>query len=88
MLYGNVWKSFSSSENELYTLDYEMENISNASLLLIKPRNAGMNTYLLEADETSMNIDLSNEASGFYTLVLIGYGQIVDYVNIQKLKMV
>ena len=70
--------------NGLVTINYDVENVSSAYILLSNPDNTSTETINLDLNQGSFTLDASNRQPGYYGLTLIVNDQIVD----QKLLVV
>ena len=68
----------------LVTINYDVENVSSAYIILSNPDNTSTETINLDINQDSFTLDASNRQPGFYGLTLIVNNQIVD----QKLLVV
>ena len=66
--------------NENTKIEYNLENVNSAYLMVVSYyMNGGVsNNYLLDINTTDTTINFSNYARGFYKVVLVANGNIVD----------
>ena len=72
-------------ENSL-NINYSNTSLSSAYITIIGSygNNSTSNNYILNSNDTNINIDTSNFSSGFYTVALIVNVDIADIKNIYK----
>lgn len=66
------------------TVNYIVDEATSAYLMVVSTVTGISNNYILDTNETSININVSNYSSGFYTVALVCDGEIVDSKNLSK----
>ncbi|MBL7104485.1 MAG: S8 family serine peptidase [Bacteroidales bacterium] len=66
------------------TVEYDVEGISSAYLLITKPFNPATETIILDVSQTEVTFDLTDYETGIYGIILVCDDQMVD----QKLLLV
>ena len=64
--------------SDIITVQCKLNAISSAYLMIIGSTNGASNNYILNIDLAETTINVSNYQLGFYTVVLVCDGQIVD----------
>lgn len=73
------------SSNEI-KVNYKLNGISSAYLMIIDQygNNSESNNYIISPESSYVNINISNYSNGFYTIILVCDGQIVDTKTLIK----
>ena len=67
-------------------ISYKINEVTSAYLMIISSYGSSYcsNNYILDINNSNINIDLSNYETGFYTVALVCNGQIVDAKTLIK----
>jgi hypothetical protein len=68
------------------SIGYKLNTVGSAYLMIIGGYGTSgtSNNYILDINNTSTNIDISNYLDGYYTVALVCNGQIVDAKTLIK----
>ncbi|SRX50851.1 Thermophilic serine proteinase [Aequorivita lipolytica] len=66
------------------TVNYTADEASSAYLMVVSTVTGISNNYILDVNETSVNLNISAYTSGTYSVALVCDGQIVDSKNLAK----
>ena len=66
------------------TVNYIADEATSAYLMIVSIVTGISNNYILDVNETSINLSVSSYASGLYSVALVCDGEIVDSKNLAK----
>ncbi len=66
------------------TVNYIADEASSAYLMVVSTVTGISNNYILDVNQTSVNLNISNYTSGTYSVALVCDGEIVDSKNLAK----
>jgi hypothetical protein len=81
---GNISTYYPNPITNNLTVDYTLEHVNTASLVLLSPFSNIYASFPLNINSYSTILDFSNYPSGFYSLLLMCDGNIQDSKSIQK----
>lgn len=82
---GVIQSIFPNPTNSSIALNYQLENVTSASIIVTQPLTYFSQVYQVDVFATSLSLNLANFASGVYNIILVCDGSVLDVKNIQKL---
>ena len=71
------------TSNEIQ-VNYKLNGVSSAYLMIIGTYGGASNNYVLDTNSSQTTINVTNYTNGYYTVVLVCDGQIVDVKTLIK----
>ena len=70
--------------NNQVTVNYYAEGAGSAYLMFVNQVTSNTDNYILDTEESSVTIDISNYTSGLYSVILVCDGDIYSSKNLAK----
>src|SRR5690606_4402093 len=68
--------------NSQLTITYDVAGVNSAYVMLVNQTTSNSDNYILDSEETSVTIDVSNYPIGLYSVVLVVNGEIQSSKNL------
>ncbi len=81
---GTITTVYPNPATTSLTLDYTMENVTSAYLIVVQPFSSTVSNYIISPTANTTNINTSSFASGVYNILMVCDGQITDATTFQK----
>ncbi len=68
----------------LLSIDYMVERVNSAYIMVLNQSTGISDNYILDTNLDEISLDMSNQSTGMYSIILICDGEIQDSKNLVK----